>query len=215
MNLKPLKITCTKTACNSGLHCFLQTRKMVNENRSGECRDCGARLVDWERVHKLDLSDVAYTFRMLKYEYIRHHFWHIDFDQKAINHALRKGKKGMRAAAENRIRRSVGPAEPAFDGRQTPKSGNLIYYAQHATATCCRKCIQEWHGINMGEALAEQQISYFADLIMLFIDDRMPKLGQEGIKVPRVTLRKSSRKKTTPSVVTTDEASRNRKMWDE
>jgi hypothetical protein len=191
INLKPLKITCTKTDCKIGLHCFLQSRKMRKENRSGECRDCGAKLVDWSRVRKLDLSDVAYTFSMLKYELIRHHFWHIEFDQKAINHANRKGKKGMGIAAEKRIRRSVGPAEPAFDGRQTPKSGNIICYAQHATATCCRKCIQEWYGIKLGVALTEQQIAYFTSLIMLFIEDRMPQLREEGINVPRISSRKS------------------------
>ncbi len=34
-----------------------------------------------------------------------------------------------------------------IDGRQTPREGNTIFYAQHATASCCRTCIEYWHGI--------------------------------------------------------------------
>jgi hypothetical protein len=33
---------------------------------------------------------------------IRHHFWHVEIDSKAVNHARRKGTIGMHAAAEQR-----------------------------------------------------------------------------------------------------------------
>jgi hypothetical protein len=129
---------------------------------------------------------------MLKFEFIRHHFWHIELDQKAINHALRKGRIGMRTAAKKRLRKYVGDAIPSYDGRQTPKSGNAIFYAQHATATCCRKCIEEWHGIPQGVALSEETIEYFTELVMLFINERRPQLGKEGVNVPRQKSEKST-----------------------
>ena len=154
--------------------------------QGGRCRDCGADLVDFPRVHKRDHSDVNYTWSSLKYELIRHHFWHLDIDVKAINYARRKGTIGMHAAAENRIRRSVGPADPAFDGRQTGKSGNPLYYAQHATATCCRKCIEYWHGVPQHQALTEPQIAYFTELLMGFISDRLPNLSEHGEEVPPI-----------------------------
>lgn len=189
--LKPLgKLKCTSSNCGEGLHCFLATRKMIKENTTGRCRSCGISLIDWERVHDRNLKDITYTFNSLKREYVRHHFWHIEIDVQAENHARRKGKRGMREAAEKRIRKYVGPAEPTFDGRQTPKSGNAIFYAQHATATCCRKCIQEWHGIKMGIELTSKQISYFADLVMLFIEERLPNLTVDGEKVPPITGRR-------------------------
>lgn len=188
--LKPLKITCTSSDCNSGLHCFKATKKMVKANLEGRCRSCGISLVNWERVHNRNLNDAAYTFQALKYELIRHHFWHIEIDPKAINHARRKGKIGMRAAAENRIKKSVGDAHPVFDGRQTPKSGNALFYAQHATASCCRKCIEEWHGIEMGRELSPAEIAYLTELLVLFIDERLPDLTEEGEKVPAITSRK-------------------------
>jgi hypothetical protein len=116
---------------------------------------------------------------------VRHYFWHVSIDQKAVDHARRKGRVGMREAAENRIRRSVGPALPPFDGRQTPKEENAIYYAQHATASCCRKCIEEWHGIPQGVQLTEDQIQYLTQLATMYIDERLPFLTEHGETIPR------------------------------
>src|SRR6266516_3662488 len=183
--LPPLEIRCTSSDCENGLHCFRQSQRLMMANRDRQCRTCGVQLVDWKRVHKRNPDDAPYTFRTMKYELVRHHFWHLGIDQQALNHARRKGRVGMRLAAEKRIRKSVGPAEPPFDGRQTPKSGNALYYAQHATATCCRKCILEWHAIAPGRALTEEEITYMTELVLLYIDERLPILAEDGEKVPR------------------------------
>ena len=131
------------------------------------------------------MADAEHTVQALEYELIRHHFWHVTFDQHAVNYARRKGWLKLRPAVENRIRKSVG-IKTAFDGRQTPKAGNPIYYAQHATATCCRTCIQEWHGIAPGVPLSEQQIGYMSDLCMLYLKQRLPQLTEFGERVPRI-----------------------------
>ena len=154
------------------------------------CWACGADLIDWDRVHRLDLDDASSTFASLKIEYIRHHFWHVEIDQHAVNHALRKGVDGLRVATEKRIRQAVGegvhPDEPTFDGRQTPLAGNVIFYAQHATSTCCRKCMEVWHGIPQTEDLTDRHVEYFTEIVMLFVQDRLPSLGKQGIKVPPI-----------------------------
>lgn len=188
--LKPLKVTCTSSDCGNDLHCFLTTQKMVRENTKGHCRSCGVSLINWDRVHSRKFNDVLYTFSAMKKELIRHHFWHVEIDVKAVNHARRKGKQGMREAVSNRLLKSVGDAYPPFDGRQTRKSGNVIFYAQHATATCCRKCIQEWHGIEMGRELTEAELAYFAKLVMLYIEERLPHLTENGEKIPPITSRR-------------------------
>jgi len=183
--LTPLKITCTSSACDDGLHCFKQTKRQGRERVSGgKCRDCGADLVDFPRVQRRRLNDLDYTFRSLKYELIRHHFWHLEFDPRAKNYARRKGRLALKIAAEHRIRKSVGPVEPFRDGTQTGKTGNPIYYGQHATATCCRKCIEYWHGIERGRELTEEEIGYFAALVNMFLDERLPDLKDDGEKVP-------------------------------
>lgn len=181
--LKPLKITCTSADCDNGLHCFKKTRSMV-EAEAGNCRYCGADLIDWERLHRRDLDDAHQTFRDLRYELVRHHFWHRDIDLRAINHARRKGRIGIAEAARNRVRKYLAPAEPSFDGRQTPWEGNTIFYAQHAIAACCRTCMEYWHGIPRGTELSTDQINYFVDLIAIYIDERLPDLTENGEKVP-------------------------------
>ena len=109
---QPLGITCTSTNCESGLHCFRQAKKR-GEGRvvGGHCRDCGVDLVDWPRVNKRDLRDVEYTFRSLKYELIRHHFWHQELDIQAVNYARRKGLNGLEVRGEKRVRQALGVAD--------------------------------------------------------------------------------------------------------
>ena len=182
----PLKISCTDTDCDSDLHCFRSKRTATGVGTGGRCRDCGADLIVWERVHRRDLSDVIHTFSSLKNELIRHHFWHVEIDLRAENHARRKGRAKLRAAAEHRIRQSLGAAEPNWDGRQTPMKDNSIFYAQHATASCCRRCVEYWHGIPMGQPLTEEEIAYLTALVCLYLDERFPNLTEAGEKVPSI-----------------------------
>lgn len=184
--LPPLDIKCTSVDCENDLHCFLQSKKMLQQSDGRKCRACGADLVDWSRLYRRDTLDAAYTFRALQYELIRHHFWHVEIDQRAMNQARRKGKLGLREVVEKRVRQSVGAEHPYRDGTQTPKSGRIEYYGQHATAACCRRCIEAWHGIPTGRALTEDEIRYLSDLIMLYIEQRLPDLTPDGEAVPRI-----------------------------
>lgn len=156
----------------------------VSQKRS--CWACGIDLVDWSRVHSKDLSDVIYTFDMLNTELVRYVYWHTEIDQWAMNYVLRKGKIELRVAAENRLRKSVANSKNPYEGRQTRKKRNFIYYAQHATACCCRNCIECWHNIPRGIQLNDAQINYFVELIMLYVYTRMPNLQESGIKVPPI-----------------------------
>jgi len=176
----PLKLSCTSADCEKQLHCFRATKKLRGSNQAGRCRYCGADLIDWDRVHRRNLDDVGFTFESLRRELVRHHFWHVAIDQKAINHARRKGRKRLLEAAEARIWHSLGPAQPFHDGYQTPweGSGNAIYYAQHATASCCRACVEEWHGIPRSRELSHGEVTYLSALLMCYIEDRIPLTDQ-------------------------------------
>ena len=192
---KPLGIKCTGTDCENGLHCFRQSRKMRKANITGVCRACGVDLVDWERVRLQDPSDVDYTFEVLKYELVRHHFWHATIDDRANNHARRKGRDGIREAALVRIRRSVASPRHPREGRQTPFSGNAIYYGQHAVAACCRACIEEWYGISRDRELTEAEVAYLAELVTRYVFHRLPDLTKTGEKVPPARSRRSRDKR--------------------
>jgi Domain of unknown function (DUF4186) len=180
----PLDIKCTSTDCDNDLHCFKQLKKMTQDQR-GKCRACGADLVDWNRLHRRDKSDASYTFQALQHELIRHHFFHRTVDEDAKRHAQRKGRIALKDSARARLRKHLAVADPPRDGRQTPLQGNAIYYAQHATATCCRTCLEYWHDIPKGRPLTNVEFDYCVTLVDLFLDEKLPELADQPVNVPR------------------------------
>ena len=180
----PLGMKCTNTDCEHGLHYFKPTKK----HPLGRCRNCGAAPVDWDRLHKKDIQDVAHTISALQNECIRHQMWRAAIDEEALRKAHALGLNGLRLAAERRIRTKSfsGVPHPVYDGRQTPMHGNVVYYAQHATATCCRKCIYYWHGIPQDRPLREDEIAYLTELIMVYCQKRLSSLAtQDGVRPER------------------------------
>jgi hypothetical protein len=73
------------------------------------------------------------------------------------------------AHAADFIRSRLAPAFVPNDGRQTPFRGHPVFVAQHATATCCRRCLKAWHAIEPGRQLEDSEISYIHDVIMTWI----------------------------------------------
>src|SRR6478752_2972346 len=59
----------------------------------------------------------------------------------------------------------LAPATIANDGRQTPMRNHPVFVAQHATATCCRGCLEKWHAIPKGRALTEEEQRHVLDAI--------------------------------------------------
>jgi ribosomal protein L34E len=174
----PLDVRCTDADCERDLHCFKANRRQKKDGTEGRCRSCGAELIDWPRVHERRIADAPFTFECLRHELVRHVYWHVDIDDDARHRALKKGRPGMVEAIPKRLMQSVGSAEPFRDGMQTPKRGNLLYYAQHATASCCRTCINYWHGIPKGRDLTAEEIAYLGELVLLYVDARMPELAE-------------------------------------
>ena len=184
---KPLgKVTCSSYDCERDLHCFRRKSPRNKSYRNGRCVACNVSLIDWERLDRHDLSDSVYTVDALKNEYIRHFYWHKTVDERTVNHARRKGSVLLTQAVRARLDKYLRPPSAAIfrDGAQTPLSGNIIFYAQHATATCCRKCVELWHGIDRNRLLSTEELSYMADLIMLYIKERLPGLSSDPKKLP-------------------------------
>ncbi len=187
-DLKPLKVTCTRSDCENGLHCYLATTKMVKTDMAGRCRACGISLVNWERVHQRDINDANFTFDCLRTEFIRHYFWHIEIDDKALAHARKKGLSAVLDSVPKRLMQSIAKAQPFRDGTQTPFEGRVIYYAQHATATCCRKCVQEWHGIPRGRELTADEVHYLSQLAVRYLRERLADIPQMGASLKSSSL---------------------------
>jgi len=70
-----------------------------------------------------------------------------------------KGDTAVLDHARDFIAERLAPAAPQNDGKQTPLRGHPVFVAQHATATCCRRCLAKWHGIETGRprTVAEQE----------------------------------------------------------
>ncbi len=63
----------------------------------------------------------------------------------------------------------LAPSMPKNDGKQTPYRGHPVFKGQHATATCCRKCLFKWHHFRPGVELTKNEIDYIVLLIMTWI----------------------------------------------
>ena len=84
-----------------------------------------------------------------------------------------KGMETIRAHAEDIIKKRLAPAVIPNDGKQTPMKNHPVFIAQHATATCCRGCLEKWHKIKSGKELSPHQIEFVVDLIMAYIESEM------------------------------------------
>lgn len=75
----------------------------------------------------------------------------------------------IREHARDLIGKRLAPAKPKKDGKQTPYRGHPVFVAQHATATCCRSCLQNWHKIPKGIDLSAEDQAYVVDFICRWI----------------------------------------------
>jgi Domain of unknown function (DUF4186) len=84
---------------------------------------------------------------------------------RELDYFRQKGMVVILEHAADFIEKRLAAAEPLNDGRQTPMSHHPVFIAQHATATCCRGCLQKWHGIAKGQALSIEEKQYVLDVI--------------------------------------------------
>jgi Domain of unknown function (DUF4186) len=85
----------------------------------------------------------------------------------------------LRLHAHDLIGKRLAPAEPDNDGKQTPYRGHPVFVAQHATATCCRTCLQRWHQIPTGRELSREERGYVVDVICRWIEREVAAPGAE------------------------------------
>jgi predicted Fe-S protein YdhL (DUF1289 family) len=89
-----------------------------------------------------------------------------------------RGLRAIRSHANDLIATRVAPANPARDGKQTPYRNHPVFVAQHATATCCRGCLERNHKIARGHQLTTDERRYVTELIMRWIEREVPDAPQ-------------------------------------
>jgi len=91
-----------------------------------------------------------------------------------------KGRRLVREHAVDFVARRLAPAYPVRDGKQTPMRGHPVFVAQHATATCCRGCLEKWHGVPRGRPLSNAEQSYVVDVIDRWLRREDPAVPETG-----------------------------------
>jgi hypothetical protein len=99
----------------------------------------------------------------------------IQLRKKELDYLQNKGMSEVLNHAAEFVEKRLAPASPANDGKQTPWHNHPVFVAQHATATCCRGCLEKWHQIPKGRALTREEQQYIVNVIGGWL------LQQEGI----------------------------------
>jgi len=81
-----------------------------------------------------------------------------------------KGIAVMRRHAKDFVRQKLAPADPVNDGKQTPMHGHPVFKAMHATACCCRACLNKWYKVPLHRELTETEQEKIVNLLMAWID---------------------------------------------
>jgi hypothetical protein len=121
-------------------------------------------------------------FELLKNEWIRHFFFHVPLTPRIEAYARRRGLMGLVDIARKHLSQNkMLHFDKRYDATQTKMlDGTIVHWARHAVACCCRRCMAYWHDVPMTATLSTADIDYFGQLIMLYIQHRMPELGYEG-----------------------------------
>ena len=84
-----------------------------------------------------------------------------------------KGMDTIRSHARDFVRERLAPAVIPNDGKQTPMKGHPVFIAQHATACCCRGCLNKWYKVPKGVELTPEQQEKIVNLLMYWIEYQM------------------------------------------
>lgn len=89
--------------------------------------------------------------------------------KKYIDYIDKVGLVKIKSHAKDFIEKRLA-VKPLNDGHQTPYKGHPVFIAQHATATCCRKCLNKWYKIAENKTLTENEITSILNIIMKWIE---------------------------------------------
>ena len=120
---------------------------------------------------KYQLPDRQVLFAKLKRSDFRSRF-HLNVMDK--NYIREKGMGTIRSHAMDFVSKRLSAENPEHDGKQTPMKGHPVFIAQHATACCCRSCLEKWHHIPAGKVLTADEQQYIVDILMEWIARECP-----------------------------------------
>lgn len=93
--------------------------------------------------------------------------------KKDLDYISEKGMDKIKEHAKDFVSKRLSSSVIPNDGKQTPMRGHPVFIAQHATATCCRGCIEKWHHIAKGKILSIYEQEYIVKVIMNWIKTQL------------------------------------------
>ena len=92
-----------------------------------------------------------------------------------LNYLQEKGLSEVLSHAEDFVAKRLAPAIIENEGKQTPMRGHPVFVAQHATACCCRGCLQKWHAIPQGRVLTLEEQVYIVVVLERWLQAYIPR----------------------------------------
>ena len=89
--------------------------------------------------------------------------------RKDLAYLEEKGEETIKRHARDFVKIKLSPAEPANDGKQTPMRGHPVFKAMHATACCCRGCMEKWYRGPQHRELTETEQEAVVSLLMAWL----------------------------------------------
>ena len=96
-----------------------------------------------------------------------------------LTYIERVGIATIERHAADFVRGKLSAAAPKNDGKQTPMRGHPVFKAMHATATCCRGCMEKWWRVKKDVVLSETQQQKAVNLIRAWIRSSMIAIVEE------------------------------------
>lgn len=91
-------------------------------------------------------------------------------NNKMKEYVKEKGIDKIKSDTYDFINKRLSLAVIPNDGKQTPmRQVHPTFIAQHATACCCRGCLEKWHKIPKGRELTKDEIDGIVILLMKWI----------------------------------------------
>ena len=119
-----------------------------------------------DKLNSKDLTIIKNKIKELSKSTFRTSF---HLNKKEIEYIKKNGLNKVEQHAYEFIKKNLAPSNIPNDGKQTPTHNHPVFPARHATATCCRGCLEKWHHIKKGKELTDNEIKYIISIIMYWI----------------------------------------------
>ena len=110
------------------------------------------------RLNSLSKSKFRSSFHLRKYMY---------------DYIDEKGMDTIKKHAYDFINNRLKVYNKEKDGSQTPMKGHPVFIAQHATGTCCRKCLNKWYNIPVERDLTDEEVNDIVSIIIKWIEHKL------------------------------------------